>query len=1242
MQLIEKGPDIPERLLQEHEAGRVVFFCGAGISYPAGLPGFKVLVECVRDKLGTEFSPSQQTAFKREQYDTVLGLLEGTIVGKRERVRRAVADVLEPNLTLPQALETHEALLLLSRTRAGRQRLITTNFDRLFEEVKKKASLSYRSYEAPLLPVPKNRWDGVVYLHGVLTERPDATDLDRLVLSSGDFGLAYLTERWAARFVSELFRSSTVCFVGYSINDPVLRYMMDALSADRLLGESTPEVFAFGSYSAKKQRGREFAHAEWLAKNVTPILYRDDKNHILLHQTLREWARVYRDGILGKESIVTRYAKATPLRSTKEDDFTGRLLWALSDKDGLPAKRFAELDPLPSLDWLEPMSERRYGHNDLARFGVRPNAEHDEKLKFSMVTRPSPYVLSASMRLVGHWGQRDGKLDQVMLWLAVWLARHIDDPRLFLWVTGNGPHLHPQFRWCLEQALKNETVRPVMARLWRLVLSGRLYDLARPSDFYTWRDHLLAFGYSQARRLELIGLLSPRIEFRRPSRIGEGGRRPNERADARVRDLVKWEIVLASDHARSALERLQDKDQWAQLLVDMLSDFTALLRDVFDLMHELDGANDRSDLSYIALPSISEHEQNRGFDDWTLLAELIRDAWMVTARRSPELARAEVARWLSIKYPIFRRLVLYAATDLSTFTPQESLGFLLRDAWWLWSPETQREAIRLVVTLAPVLDAAAAVQLEQEILKGPDRSMFRADAEGVDELIEREIGLRLTKYQRARGKLTGAAKARLSEIERMHVDWRYSEDERDEFPFWMGDESHWGTFKQTPVARSALVAWLKGNPHAEVMGRDDWELRCKSDFPRAVTALLELAGNGNWYADRWRTALQAWTENPLKARSWRLLAQTLAVAPDSFLKDVAHSLSYWLEAQAKCLSSQEDQFFILARRIITLHQSDAIDEHDDIVSRAINHPIGNTVQAVFSWWRRQNLRDGQKLGNEVKKIFSDISNVNISIFRYGRVLLGANVITLYRVDAAWTEQHILPLFNWETSAREAVAAWKGFLWTPRLYEPLIAKIRSSFLSTARHYDALGDHGEQYAGLLTYAALDKPQLFSQSQKRAAIAALPDVGLQRAALSVVDAQVGAGEQRSSYWKNRVRPFIETIWPQAIDRRSSTISDAFARISIASGEAFPEAYEVVRGWLMRIDQPDRALHDLAESEQCTKFPETALSLLDATIPDELPWLTAELKRCLLEIKAACPHLEADQRYLRLYNIIKKYGSG
>ena len=50
MQFIPNGPDIPNQLLQAHEEGRVAFFCGAGISYPAGLPGFKDLVDEIYKK----------------------------------------------------------------------------------------------------------------------------------------------------------------------------------------------------------------------------------------------------------------------------------------------------------------------------------------------------------------------------------------------------------------------------------------------------------------------------------------------------------------------------------------------------------------------------------------------------------------------------------------------------------------------------------------------------------------------------------------------------------------------------------------------------------------------------------------------------------------------------------------------------------------------------------------------------------------------------------------------------------------------------------------------------------------------------------------------------------------------------------------------------------------------------------------------------------------------------------------
>jgi len=353
MQFTKNGPDIPDALLQAHEEGRVVFFCGAGISRPAGLPGFEGLVDKIYKLNGTMPSDIEQEAIAREQFDVALDLLERRLPGQRMAVRSKLAEALKPNLRKKGATSTHAALLRLSRSRNGALRLVTTNFDRVFHSAARRIGQKFEAYAAPMLPLPKNsRWDGLVYLHGLLPEKVDEINLNRLVVTSGDFGLAYLTERWAARFVSELFRSYVVCFVGYSINDPVMRYMMDALAADRMLGEITPGAWALGDCEPGKEDQKT---REWAAKGVTPILYEvpaGSYDHSALHETLQAWADTYRDGVQGKEAIIVKHALAKPQDSTQQDNFVGRVLWAISDKTGLPAKRFADFNPAPSLDWL--------------------------------------------------------------------------------------------------------------------------------------------------------------------------------------------------------------------------------------------------------------------------------------------------------------------------------------------------------------------------------------------------------------------------------------------------------------------------------------------------------------------------------------------------------------------------------------------------------------------------------------------------------------------------------------------------------------------------------------------------------------------------------------------------------------------------------------------------------------------------------------------------------------------------
>ena len=138
-------------------------------------------------------------------------------------------------LSLPPngELNIHQALIDLSWNEQG-FRLITTNFDNRFVEAGVDKNLVDA---APKLPVPKpHTWSSLVHLHGHIVPNEDGSNL---VLTAADFGRAYLTERWAARFVTELFREFTVVFVGYSVGDPVMSYMVDALAAERAKGRGS-------------------------------------------------------------------------------------------------------------------------------------------------------------------------------------------------------------------------------------------------------------------------------------------------------------------------------------------------------------------------------------------------------------------------------------------------------------------------------------------------------------------------------------------------------------------------------------------------------------------------------------------------------------------------------------------------------------------------------------------------------------------------------------------------------------------------------------------------------------------------------------------------------------------------------------------------------------------------------------------------------------------------------------------
>lgn len=1262
MQFIPGGPDIPETLLEAHEEGRVVFFCGAGISYPAGLPGFEGLVNLIYETVGVEPDSAETLAIELGRFDSALDLLERRVIGQRLAVREALAEALKPKLKKRGSSDTHAALLQLATARDGAVRLVTTNFDRLFQRLMDRAKPRITPYAAPSLPIPKkSKWNGVVYLHGLLPEELDPAALNRLVVTSGDFGLAYLTERWAARFVSEMFRNYVVCFVGYTINDPVLRYMMDALAADRMLGEATPQAYAMG----ESKPGEEVkTTAEWEAKGVKPILYTReacDIDHAGLHQTLRAWASVYRDGIQGKEAIVVKYAIARPNGSTKEDDFVGRMIWALSDKSGLPARRFAEHKPAPALDWLVAFSEERFRHHDLTRFGVSANTEVDPDLNFGLTHRPAPYYRASRMSLVS--SNTDCDWDEVMWGIGRWLVRHLDNLDLALWVARRGGRLHKQFEFLVDRrlteieklerevrdnglqlitsatddALPSEAMRLV----WRLVLGGHLKTRRQDRNIFRWQSHFSRDGNSTLLRMELRELLAPQIvlnkplEFRRLTRSSAKG--------VGLRKLVDWDLVLGSDHVYSLLGEIRKLPRWEAALPSLFEDLEALLRDALNLFRELGDANNKHDRSYWDQPSISDHWQNRGFRDWVVLIELVRDSWIAIHRRAKSRAQTIASNWIRQPYPAFKRLALFAAAHGKGTPGAEWVNWLLSDnAHWLWSVETQREAMRLLVKRGATLGTDDRNRLERQILKGPLNWKPRKDIEQAvwATVLDHSVWLRLSKLRLGGASLGVPARGVLNRLGKKHPKWRLAHDESDEFSHWMsgtgdpGFDSH-RKIKKLPRTREGLADWLRLSLPNERPNEDDWQEICRDRFFQAAFALSDRANEGEWPAVQWREALQIWSDSRLARLSWRILAPTVDRMPVQELRMVGRAVSSWLQAAARSLSRHRHAFLSLCDRLLRMTHQDGM-KTERPVTRALNHPIGHVTQALLHFWFRRELNDKEGLTSDIEPLLTFISEAPEEQYRNGRVLLFANLIALYRVDPLWARVHLLPHLDWDRSTPEAQAAWEAFLWSPRIYQPLMNEFRESFLATSKHYEELGEHKRQYAAFLTYAALDPSTQWSRSELRKALADLPSDGLQEAAQALANALDGAGDQREQYWANRVLPFWKDVWPHVRDRSTDSISQQLARLAIAAGERFPEALDTVFMWLRPVEYPLYVIGLLSGKDLCTRFPREALKLLDA-ITGSKTWSTEELDKCLSWIRASWPESAKDRRYTRLSDLVR-----
>lgn len=659
--------EIPASLRHAHEDGNVVFFCGAGVSAAAGLPTFKQLVATLRDQhLQIPEQAGESQAYNRDLFDRYLHLLELRI--GTTTLRRAVLNIVDSQVTPPSPTPTHRLLLELSRTHHSELHLVTTNFDTLFERASAGVLPPINIDSAPRLHLsPDGPWDSLVYLHGRVDRTRDPGGRD-LVLSSGDFGNAYLTEGYASRFLSVLLRRFHIVFVGYSASDPVVAYILDSLASNTLrntgnhTAHSESRLFAFAPHD--HGTASTSARDTWIARGVKPLTYELTSlaGHDELVACLTRWVRDWRDGLASKSRAAQEVLQRRPDALTADE--TSRLRWALSDPSGRPARALFGQAPngIPATaDWCEWLSQHGFLENVAPSLPVEHSSE---------VPRLHPLVSTqhASVPQL-----RNERAATIVRWLGALAipATGIDgvtnSESLLAWMLSRGGALHPMLRQMIFTRIADGTsLPPSLKHAWRLLCDPAVNVSIAPSPLHDITARIVraigAFDWSALNVLELVSLLDPLARFSAPA-LGVARLRQLGIPEVQipVSAFLDTELLLRCDEDLPDIEQALGSSRtnlpWQVLALPVTERLMRVL-EIGHLIHTDFGLFESQEY-----PNVRGLATAPRSHSWTFLADLSWECARALDSAGNPLALSVYNHWIAARFPTTSRLALKAALE---------------------------------------------------------------------------------------------------------------------------------------------------------------------------------------------------------------------------------------------------------------------------------------------------------------------------------------------------------------------------------------------------------------------------------------------------------------------------------------------------------------------------------------------------------------------------------------------------
>ena len=793
-----------------------------------------------------------------------------------------------------------------------------------------------------------------------------------------------------------------------------------------------------------------------------------------------------------------------------------------------------------------------------------------------------------------------------------WIKHYLSDDHFIDWCIENKtPFLKiPHIKHQIEQHIKHNNKKVSYLTFWKILTSdiSTAFHSSPNRDFeiFNSKDY-----QDPVSKFNLLSYLEPIVVFK------EG---------YKTDGCPPFNADIDISISYSAYEHLKNQRDYPQFLSNSLIHITNILTMVMDIFNIL---KKDYDPSLFWLRSISPDEQNKNYQPWTILIEMLRDIWEWTYNTNPKLAGTVIDLWKNSQHSTFKRLVIHSYMKSNPFN---GLDYLLeQNGKLLWDRNVKREKYRLLNSIVSGnLPQEHANQLVTQILERPilpRESKINRDS---------DIYIMLTRLQQFGMKLPQNAQDYIVKIKNEHPDLPNEDeiDDRFEFSFWSSSDNYDAFPTDLDETSMFLLTideiieklrekesnFLEGRLYTFRMGcakEDNYE-KCFEIIKFLEPQDIKI----------WENAITGISRSP--KFKWENIEVTLNSLDDNMFLGLGDSIKECLYKLRIVSDNTSSQISIeLFEKLISQWGKLNIQGDGNIWDQAINHPFGELTEVVLRLFEKTKDTDQSTSEKYLDLLTLITKSSNIT----GKVILAFYLSYLLQEATSWTRENLIQYFQ----QKDHSYIWHGLLNNPKQSLDALDEIKEHLKNILIKNWTLSEEDstvELISSLATYLCINFPNIYEAKDKQIIIRNQGIKGLKVCAKFIYGSikNIELAEQKDTYWKNKIEPFFREIWPKDKEFKNATISFDLVRACLQTTQQFSQAFSKISPLLNKLEKTmiKYIIPDINHYEYiCCERNESLLMLLEQIIPDNCDKSDLkQLSEILSIIKNNNPSIEVPKR--------------